>query len=130
MKIKTVQSIDVNDLDDLVKETYKRPYSFQQQNDCRERGVEYITVPCKHPYDFEDDTIPEKVNGREMGVSFAAWLARDPAKKLVTDDEWDREHGLEMFWERNFYPSLDMIVNDLHAKGLLPAGEYQIVIDW
>jgi hypothetical protein len=35
MKTKTVQMISVQDWDKLVKETYGRPYSFQQQDDCK-----------------------------------------------------------------------------------------------
>jgi hypothetical protein len=129
MKIKTVQSIDVSDWDELVESTYGRPYNFQQQDDCKDRGIEHITVP-DDPEDFENDTIPEEVNGEEMGVSFKAWLARDPKQPLAAEDEWDRKHGLQLFWLRNFYPHVSMVANDLHAKGLLPAGKYQIVIDW
>ena len=65
-----------------------------------------------------------------MGVSFAAWLARDPKQELDSEYDWDRKNGRDLFWHRNFYPSVDIDANDLHAKGLLPAGEYQIVIDW
>lgn len=130
MKINTIKSIDMSDFDDLVTKTYGRHYMLQQQDGCKDRGVENFTVPNKHPYDYKNDTIPEEVNGDEMGVCFAAWLARDPNQKLKSKDKWDNEHGLSLFWERNFYPSLDMVVNDLHSKGLLLAGEYQIVIDW
>lgn len=130
INIKSIQSIDCQDLDELIVETYGWPFSFQQQDGCKSRGVDHITVPVSDPYDYKNDTIPEGVNGDEMGVSFAAWLARDPKQALVADDAWDREHGLDLFWDRNFYPNLDMVVNDLHARGLLPAGEYQIVIDW
>jgi hypothetical protein len=35
-----------------------------------------------------------------------------------------------MFWDRNFYPNVQMVANDLHKKGLLEAGEYSIRIDW
>ncbi len=116
--------IAVSDFDDLVEKTYGKPYSFQQQDGCKERGTFHMTVPDE-AYDFENDTIPQEINGEEMGVSFAAWLARDPK-------EWhgpDREYK-DMFWERNFYPDVQMIANDLHQKGLLPAGEYVIDIDW
>ena len=62
-----------------------------------------------------------------MGVSFKAWLARDPK-------EWNgdpnKKNCLELFWERNFYPSLESVANDLYEKGLLPAGNYAINIDW
>lgn len=129
IKTKTEQVIDLQDWDDLVVETYGRPYSFQQQDGCKERQRVRITIPDQ-AYDFENDSIPEEVNGNEMGVSFAAWLARDPEQKLDTEDEWDRENGLDLFWERNFYPDVQMIANDLHAKGLIPAGEYVIDIDW
>lgn len=134
MKISTVHSIDVQDFDKLVKETYGRPYMFQQQDGCKPRGVHKFTVPCENPEDYENETIPEKVNGYIRGVSFAAWLARDPKQPLKFKDEWDETFDfswrLDLCWERNFYPSLDMIVNDLHERGLLPAGKYQMVIDW
>lgn len=127
---KQVTMIEVDDWDDLVQKTYNRPYSFQQQDGCKERGTEQVFVPSDHPYDYENDTIPEEVNGEEMGVSFKSWLERDPNQALGSKDLWDRLHGLEMFWERNFYPSVDMIANDLHQRGLLPAGKYMINIDW
>lgn len=143
--IKTKYIIEVSDWDKLVEDTYGRLYDFQQQDDCKDRGVEYFTVPC-FPEDFENDTIPEIINGREMGVSFKAWLERDPNAPLnPTDDElkncnyfynedrdkWckDKSH-INLFYIRNFYPHFNMIVNDLHAKGLLPAGDYAINIDW
>lgn len=129
LKVKNVQMIDVSDWDDLVQETYGRIYNFQQQDGCKERGTFSLTVPS-HAYDYENDTIPEKVNGNEMGVSFKAWLERDPKQKLDTDDEWDRENGLSLFWERNFYPDIQMIANDLYEKGLIESGKYVINIDW
>lgn len=129
LKFKTKQVISVQDWDDLVAETYKRPYSFQQQDGCKERGNFNITIP-DGAYDHENDTIPEEVNGDEMGVSFKAWLDRDPEQKLDTEDNWEREYGLELFWGRNFYPDVQMVANDLHSKGLIPAGEYVIEIDW
>lgn len=130
MKFKQVTMIDVSDWDSLVEETYGRPYNFQQQDGCKDRGTEEITVPCSHPWDYENDSIPEKVNGNEMGVSFKAWLERDPNQPLSSVDEWDRKHGLSLFWERNFYPSVEMVANDLYQKGLLPAVGYTINIDW
>lgn len=127
LKIKTKQMIDCDQWDDLVCETYGKIYCFQQQDGCRERGIHEIEVPCRYPGDFKRDSIPEEINGDVMGVSFDAWLARDPK-------EWngDQQSGwlVDLFWKRNFYPSIDMIINDLHAKGLLPAGEYVINIDW
>lgn len=125
-----VRTVDLGVWDELVMSTYGRVYSFQQQDGCKSRGQETFKVPRDKPWDYANDTIEETVNGEEMGVSFKAWLERDPNQKLDTDDEWDREHGLELFWERNFYPSLDMVAQDLFEKGLIEEGEYTIVIDW
>jgi hypothetical protein len=129
IRVQNKQVIDVGDWDNLVKETYGRPYNFQQQDGCKDRG----NVSIKIPYDADDyknSSVPEKVNGNKMGVSFAAWLARDPNQKLITDDKWDHDHGLDLFWSRNFYPDVQMVANDLHAKGLIPAGDYIIDINW
>lgn len=125
LQFKQVNYVDVGDFDTLVQETYGRPYNFQQQDGCKERGIEEFSVPCKDPWDYENDSIEEKINGDEMGVSFKAWLARDPKQPVAGDDRW-----IDLFWERNFYPSLDMVVNDLHGRGLIPAGHYMIIIDW
>lgn len=82
------------------------------------------------PYDYENDTVPEVINHEEMGVSFKAWLERDPKQKLSTATDWNKDYGLVMWYERNFYPSEEMIVNDLYSKGLLEAGEYEIDVNW
>ena len=125
-KFKTVTVINVRDWDDLVKETDGKPYAFQQQDGCKERQTVTLKAPCKG-CDFKNDTIPEEVNGKEMGVSFKAWLARDP-KQPIEGQKYDYQNNL--FWERNFYPDVSMIVNDLHTKGLIPTGEFAIEIDW
>lgn len=126
IKTSDIKMIEVSDWDRLVQETYNRPYSFQQQDDCKERGIFKFTVPTTG-YDYDNDTIPEEINGEEMGVSFNAWLARDP--KEWNGDPQDVNY-IDMFWERNFYPAIEILANDLHDKGLLPAGKYAINIDW
>lgn len=127
LKSKTEKFVDVQDFDALVTETYGKPYRFQQQNGCQDRGVYYLTVPDPNAEDFEDDEIPEVINGQEMGVSFSSWLKRDPK-------EWNGESGderfLDLFWGRNFYPAIEVLANDLHSKGLIETGEYVINIDW
>lgn len=118
--------INVSDWDTLVTETYQRPYSFQQQDGCKDRQRVQITIP-DDTWDYDNDSVPEVVNGEEMGVSFKAWLERDPKQGLPNDkNSW----SLSLFWERNFYPDVQMIANDLHAKGLIEAGDYIIDIDW
>lgn len=130
MKIQTKKVIDVSDWDDLVKKTYGRPYSFQQQDGCRERGTFKFTVPDEAE-DFEGESVPEVVNAEEMGVTFAAWLKRDPKQSLSEKEMCRKEQwAIDLWWERNFYPAFQMVANDLHAKGLLEAGEYVIDMDW
>jgi hypothetical protein len=126
LRITIHKHIACHDLNALVTETYGRPYDLQQQDGCMERGSIDVSVP-EDPDDYERTAIPEVVNGEEMGVSFAAWLARDP--KAPVGDRADT-YAIGLFWERNFYPHLSMVLNDLHTRGLLEAGEYSIVIDW
>jgi hypothetical protein len=127
LEIRTIQTIAESDFSRLVREVYGRPYSYQQQDGCKGRGVENFTVPIKYPYDFENDVVIEEVNSSEEGVSFKAWLERDPDLLI---EQLTRPYITELWWARNFYPSFDMVVNDLHSKGYIPAGEYQLVIDW
>lgn len=133
--VKQVNMIDVSDWDALVEKTYGRTYNFQQQDGCKDRGIFKLRVPESPEeaaeYDFENDTIPEKVNGEEMGVSFKAWLERDPKNMLKAGYGYDRSSsGREIFWERNFYPAIETVAYDLYKKGLLQSGEYLINIDW
>lgn len=126
IKTQKAQLIKLQDFDDLVIKTYGKPYSFQQQNGCQERGTFHFTVP-DNADDFEAEEIAEEINGSEMGVSFAAWLARDP--KAWSGKKQDEVY-IDMFWNRNFYPDIQTVANDLHSKGLFPKGEYVIEIDW
>ena len=132
MKIRTEKIIDEWDWNDLVRKTYEKPYHFQQQNDCRDRGLYPLTVPCEDYDSYMNDEIPEIVNGPEEGVKFAVWLARDPKQPLndKTDDCRADQWAIDLWWERNFYPDIQTIANDLHKRGLLEAGEYMINIDW
>lgn len=118
--------ITLEEWDDLVIETYGKPYSFQQQDGCKARGQRKIRIPSEC-VEYENTTIPDRINGSKMGVSFASWLDRHPK-------EWngvqENKRFIDMFWERNFYPHIQMLANDLHEKGLLEAGQYVIDIDW
>jgi len=128
MKIttRTEQVIGVGDWDSLVETTYGRPYSFQQQDGCKERQRVTLTIPDGAD-DYENDTVPEEINGEEMGVSFDAWLARDP--KEWNGDPEDKRF-LDLFWGRNFYPDVQMVANSLYRMELIEAGTYTIDIDW
>ncbi len=128
LKYSNKKIIEVQDWDELVSRTYNRPYNFQQQDGCQERGIVNISIPSDWNGDEEmNDSIPEVINGQEMGVKFKAWLARDP-KQPIKGEKYD--YQTELFWERSFYPSLYAVANDLHEKGLIEAGDYIINIDW
>lgn len=126
LNYKEVKIVNLQDWDYLVSSTYGRTYSFQQQDDCKSRGTHYIKIPDKS-YDYKNDTLPEVVNCNEMGVKFKSWLERNPNKPLV-NQKYDFE--LDLWWERNFYPDVQVIANDLYQKGLIKSGEYIIEIDW
>lgn len=128
LKYSNRRIIELQDWDNLVIETYNKPYSFQQQDGCKSRGTYDFELPNKWGIvDYENNTVPEVINGNDMGVSFKAWLERDP-------EEWngkeDDKRFLDLFWDRNFYPDVSMIINDLYKKGLIEEGEYSINIDW
>ena len=130
IKYRNVKTIEVSDWDNLVEETYGKPYNFQQQDGCQERGSFCINIPEENYEDrFENETVPEVVNGEEMGVKFEAWLARDPKQKLSNAND-QSVWSVGLWWKRNFYPHIQMIANDLHKKGLIEAGQYTIKIDW
>ena len=128
IKYKLEKVIEVKDWDILVQETYGKPYCFQQQDGCQSRG--YVGLDVKKElqtewYDFKRNEIPTKVNGEIMGVSFKTWLE-------ANEDNFDFDYDFEdeLFWERNFYPNIDMVANDLCKKGLIEEGSYLINIDW
>jgi hypothetical protein len=118
--------IEVQEFDNLVVKTYGKIYSFQQQDGCKSRGVEHFTIP-ESEEDYENDTVPEIVNHEEMGVSFKAWLKRNPKTPIKKENGCD---FTALWWSRNFYPHVSMILNDLYKKGLLPKGNLSINIDW
>lgn len=134
MKIRTETVIDLHEWDKLVQDTYGRVYSFQQQDDCKERGRYRFTVPEKADESEMHDSIPEVVNHNIMGVKFDAWLARDPKQPLDgagdVKEHYSDQWAIDLWWARNFYPDIQVVANDLHSKGLLPAGKYTIDIDW
>ncbi len=126
MKTKDVKLIDVYEWDALVKTTFGRPYSFQQQDGCKDRGTVGLSVPHADADEYPRDEVPEVVNHKTMGVRLAAWLKRDPKAPIEGKVDWH----VDLWWARNFYPSLQAVANELHSRGLLPAGEYLIDIDW
>ena len=85
--MKKVTFLECSEFDELVKNTYGRIYSFQQQEGCKDRGIFKFSLPCKEVdlEDFPNDEIEEVVNGDDMGVSFKAWLECDPKEKPISE---------------------------------------------
>lgn len=127
LKHKRMIVVSESDWSNFVSTVYGRPYRLQQQEGCMDRCNITLTV-SDGAADFENDSIPEVINGTVMGVSFEAWLQRDPNKPVGDGKYFDWQ--IDMFWERNFYPNLQMVANDLHMKGLIEPGEYLIEVDW
>ena len=127
IKYKVINVIDCDDWDNLVQNTYGKPYILQQQNGCMERQRLKITVPPDRVEDFPNDTFEgfkkRRFAENGLGVSFKAWLEKDP-------NEISNSSERELFWAREFYPNLSMVINDLYEKRLLDKGEYEIDIDW
>ena len=133
IKIKDVKVITTQDWDGLIQDTYGKVYNFQQQEGCKSRGTFTLDIPSEYDNDAEmNDSIPEEVNGEEMGVKFDVWLARDPKQPLKDerDDRVQEQWTIDLFWERNFYPDIYTVANDLYTKGLIDKGKYMIEIDW
>ena len=127
LKITNEKVIEVSDWDKFITETYGKPYSFQQQDGCKSRGTYSFRVPLDYePERFERDSVPEIVNGEEMGVSFEAWLKRNPK----TPVGGATGYSIGLWWNRNSYPHIDEIIENLYAKGLIEKGDYLINIDW
>jgi len=121
LKTRKVNLITDSDWDSLVKSVYDKPYCFQQQDGCKERGAFNFSVPCS-TWDYENNEITDNDSDNDvMGVSFQAWLDGTPKPDCYRSGIW---------WQRNFYPDVSMLINDLHKKGYLEEGDYVIEIDW
>lgn len=120
--------IDEYDWNQLVIKTYGKPYTFQQQEGCMANNTFFeLSIPCEFTNDENmHEEIPEDINGENMGVKFKTWLARDPKQSVDGDDTgW----MISLFWDRNFYPDIYTLANDMYEKGVIEKGEYLIKIE-
>lgn len=136
LKFNRTKTIDVSDWDRFVCEHYgKDHYSFQQQNDCIDRGNYSVTVSSTTKDPYENKTIDDmviKCNHENMGVSFVVW--RDTPKDYFTKNnltiDKDGYNFDGLWWDRNFYPDVEMIARDLFFKGIIDSEDFEIVVDW
>ena len=118
---RNIKVFSLQEWDNLVESTYNKPYSFQQQDGCKERGTFYFTVPIGYE-DYEDREPPESYKTSIMGVSFKSWLKHNISENPSLSET--------LLWKRLFYSHVSMIINDLYKKGLIKEGDYIINIDW
>lgn len=126
--MKAVVMIDEAEFSELVTRTYQRPYRLQQQLGCMPSGtlIEFATPTTA------DATFYGDVESCQPAVTFNEWLMANPQAPAPGDDEYTSTKYAnlhrELYWERDFYPPLKDVVNDLHTRGLLPAADYIIYI--
>lgn len=131
LKINNTKTIDVQDWDNFITNTYWKTYSFQQQDWCKDRWMESFYASKTKWDSYNNDSIPFKVNWSIMGVSLDAWLKMDKETvrtNLPADEK--KDYCIDLFFERNFYPHIEELANDLCKKWLLEEWEYAIEIDW
>lgn len=118
LSCRVTRVIEDGDWDCFVTEVYGRPYCYQQQDGCRDRGVMRFTASADGRTWGFDDATPEELDARDgMGVSLKSWLAADGKDSSIP-------------WDRNFYPELEEVAQDLCKRGLVPPGSYTLNIDW
>jgi hypothetical protein len=118
-----VTVINEFDFSDYVSKLYNRPYRFQQQDDCRygQDSVHFFSVP--EP-EGEYDSIEEFRDRWMEGTPTVEEWANTPIGEY--EFGWQRD----IYWEREFYPPFETVVNDLYKRGLLPEGQYALHIWW
>lgn len=104
---------------DLVRKIYGRPYQFQQQGDMMGQDTIYrFSVPAT------------PLGDHWQAVPFQQWLDADPPTP-ATDGGFDRDRfSEELRWDREFYPEVEDVINDLHRRGLIDEGEYAMHVWW
>lgn len=126
MELRVIKNVTDNEWNKLVVDTYSRPYNLQQQNGCMDRQTIEIEVPSEATNDSKmHKELPYRECSEVMGVQFETWLKADPEVQ-VGEYDWETE----LWWQRNFYPDLRTVANDLYERGLIEEGIYSIKIDW
>ena len=109
MKVTKVNLIWESEFSQLVEDTYGRPYKLQQQGDML------------HQESMVRLSVPGEVFDHWQATTLEEWVAAEyPSPKFDYDFQWERE----------FYPQLEEVANDLHERGLLDEGEYVLHVWW
>lgn len=129
LQVSNKKFIEVQDWDNLVRETYGKLYSFQQQDGCQNRGTVDLYISKEEVEDYYPETIPYKINGNIMGVKFETWLNTN-VEDIDNNHPENTPSSNRLYWHRNFYPNIEVLANDLCKKGLIEEGQYVLHIDW
>ncbi len=71
LKVSKRLQISVQDWDKLVEETYGKPYMFQQQDGCQERGIFTIEIPMNYTKEDEIVDMDWRIQGfKTEGLDF------------------------------------------------------------
>ena len=113
MNIKEVKLIWEHELNELITATYGRPYNYGRWQEMGQDTMTQVTVPeeADEPWEGGPPSLEE-------------WLAGEPPATLT--DAW----RIEQWWQTEYCPELQVVVNDLHARGLMPAGDYVMHVWW
>lgn len=111
---------------EFISSIYNLPYNYQQQNDRQNTNFEFNIPNDLEEEDLGSDSIPYEVNGEDECVKFDTWKNSD-FEEIGKNFEYEVE--TKLFYERNFYPSIFQILNDLYNRGLIEEGDYLIRID-
>lgn len=114
LKATTVTWIKVweSNFSDFVSGFYRKPYHLQQQGEMM--GQDTYVLETVGSYDDWDE---EGIRSAEEELN--TWLATDHTAF---------KHRFE--FEREHYPSLEVVLWDLYRKGAIAAGTYFIYVSW
>lgn len=111
---------------EFISSVYNLPYNYQQQNECQNTNFEFNIPNDLEEEDLGSDSIPYEVNGKDECVKFDVWVN---SKLEDISKNFEYESDAVIFYNRNFYPSIFQILNDLYNRGLIEEGDYLIRID-
>ena len=102
LKYKTVKLVWESDLQDLILDTYGRRTEWAAEQEMSQNETRNFTVPSNRYVD-------------EDSLTVAQWLAGETT---------------ELYGYTLVEPEMQLILNDLHARGLVEAGEYVVEVWW
>ena len=136
ISIKSWQVIDEQEFSEMVSELYGRPYSLQQAEELGQDSIRQVDsedeVSEEEQQAFEAWRDRELNNVPNSRYEFYKELhERDPATyPLLPATLSEGEIGWDTWWEREFSPPLQPLINDLCERGKLPRGRYRMHVQW